>query len=145
MQDSGTKYRKIGLVCPATILSLFIAVTADSILTKIKRLCRGIFRKKHQLWDEVSGVDEAFAVMGGFHLTGPGMAPVIEPTVQGLKEIDPAYVIPTHCTGRDAIMQIEKEMPEKFILNMAGTKFIFSGIQKENLWKTNYNHGLIFG
>jgi len=74
----------------------------------------------------ISGVDKVFAVMGGFHLTGPGMAPVIEPTVQGLKEIDPTYVVPTHCTGRNAIMQIEKEMPDRFILNMAGTKMTFS-------------------
>jgi 7,8-dihydropterin-6-yl-methyl-4-(beta-D-ribofuranosyl)aminobenzene 5'-phosphate synthase len=77
-------------------------------------------------------------------LTTPGGRGFLS-LIKELKEIDPAYVIPTHCTGRDAIMQIEKEMPEKFILNMAGTKFIFSGIQKENLWKTNYNHGLIFG
>ncbi len=75
---------------------------------------------------EVSGVDKVFAVMGGFHLTGPIMEPVIQPTVQGLKDIDPTYIIPTHCTGRNAIMQIEKEMPEKFILNMSGTKLTFA-------------------
>ncbi len=64
--------------------------------------------------------------MGGFHLTGPEMAPIIEPTIQGLKDIDPTYIIPTHCTGRDAIMRIEKEMPGKFLLNMAGTKLTFA-------------------
>ncbi|MBW2202954.1 MAG: MBL fold metallo-hydrolase [Deltaproteobacteria bacterium] len=75
---------------------------------------------------EISGVDKIYAVMGGFHLTGPEMASVIEPTVRGLKRIDPAYIIPTHCTGRDAILKIEKEMPDSFILNMSGTKLTFA-------------------
>ena len=75
---------------------------------------------------EISGIDKVFAVMGGFHLTGPEMASVIDPTVRGLKQIDPAYIIPTHCTGRDAILKIEKEMPDSFILNMSGTKLIFA-------------------
>jgi 7,8-dihydropterin-6-yl-methyl-4-(beta-D-ribofuranosyl)aminobenzene 5'-phosphate synthase len=74
---------------------------------------------------EVSGVDKVFAVMGGFHLNGPEMEPAIEPTIKWLKEIDPLYVIPTHCTGRHAIMQIEKEMSDKFLLNMAGTRLSF--------------------
>lgn len=75
---------------------------------------------------EVCGIDKIFAVMGGFHLSGSEMASVVDPTVQGLKKIAPTYVIPTHCTGRNAIMKIEKELPEKFIFNMAGTKIIFA-------------------
>jgi 7,8-dihydropterin-6-yl-methyl-4-(beta-D-ribofuranosyl)aminobenzene 5'-phosphate synthase len=73
-----------------------------------------------------TGVDQIYAVMGGFHLTGPLLAPVIEPTVNALKDLNPAYIVPTHCTGRMAIQQIEKEMPEKFLLNMVGTRMIFS-------------------
>jgi len=33
----------------------------------------------------------------------------------------------THCTGRAAAMHIEKEMPDKFLLNMSGTRMTFSG------------------
>lgn len=75
---------------------------------------------------EISGISDVFVVMGGFHLSGADMAAVIEPTIRGLKEIDPAYVVPTHCTGREAVMQIEKAMPDRFILNMAGTRLTFS-------------------
>ena len=75
---------------------------------------------------KVSGVNKVFAVMGGFHLNGPEMEPAVGPTVQGLKEIDPTYVVPTHCTGRSAVMRIEKEMPDNFLLNMSGTRLIFS-------------------
>ena len=74
---------------------------------------------------EVTGVDQVFVVMGGFHLTGKDFESTIGPTIEALKDLDPDYVVPTHCTGRSAIMQIEKEMPEKFLLNMSGTKMTF--------------------
>ncbi|HPI92673.1 MAG TPA: MBL fold metallo-hydrolase [Deltaproteobacteria bacterium] len=74
----------------------------------------------------VTGVDRVCAVMGGFHLSGPFFEPIIERTTDELKALDPLYVVPTHCTGRRAVMHIEREMPEKFILNMSGTKLTFS-------------------
>jgi len=75
---------------------------------------------------EVTGVDKVFAVMGGFHLGGPDQAPVIAPTIAALKEINPDYIVPTHCTGRKAVMQIEAAMPAQFILNMSGTRLTFA-------------------
>jgi len=71
---------------------------------------------------QVTGIDKVHAVMGGFHLTGSHFEPFIDITTEALKEIDPDYVIPTHCTGRNAINHMEREMPGKFLLNMAGTK-----------------------
>ena len=64
--------------------------------------------------------------MGGFHLTGAEFEAIIEPTVNNLKEINPDYIIPTHCTGRKSILAIENEMPDKFIMNMSGTKMTFT-------------------
>ena len=75
---------------------------------------------------ETTGVDMIYAVMGGFHLTGAVNEPAIGPTIAALKELNPGYIVPTHCTGRKATMLIEKEMPEKFLLNMSGTKMIFA-------------------
>jgi len=74
---------------------------------------------------EVTGIDKVHAIMGGFHLTGSQFEPFIEITTEALKEIDPDFVIPTHCTGRNAVNHMEKEMPSKFLLNMAGTKMTF--------------------
>ena len=75
---------------------------------------------------EVTGEQNILAVMGGFHLSGPEMAPVIQPTIDALKEIDPDYIIPTHCTGRQAGMMIEQAFPGRFLVNMAGTKMTFA-------------------
>ena len=74
---------------------------------------------------EVTGVDQLYVLMGGFHLTGKDFEPIIEPTIEALKELNPQYVVPTHCTGRKAVMHIEREMPEAFLLNMSGTKMVF--------------------
>jgi 7,8-dihydropterin-6-yl-methyl-4-(beta-D-ribofuranosyl)aminobenzene 5'-phosphate synthase len=75
---------------------------------------------------EVTGIYKVHVVMGGFHLSGPLFEAIIDRTSQELQKIHPAYVIPMHCTGRKAIMAMEKQMPDQFILNMAGTKLTFA-------------------
>lgn len=74
----------------------------------------------------VTGVDRVHAVMGGFHLSGPGKDELIRQTVAAMQEIDPDYLIPTHCTGRRAIAAFEAAMGDKVIVNMAGTRLVFA-------------------
>ncbi len=76
---------------------------------------------------KITGIEDVFAVMGGFHLTGPAFSTKISPTIEALKDFNPEFVIPTHCTGRRAVMKIEEKMPEQFLLNMSGTSLIFKG------------------
>lgn len=75
---------------------------------------------------KVTGIEKIHVVMGGFHLSGAIFEPIIDRTAEELKKLSPRYVIPAHCTGRKAIMKIEREMPGQFILNMSGTKLTFS-------------------
>lgn len=75
---------------------------------------------------KVTGIEKVHAVMGGFHLSGALFEPIIDRTAEELKKLAPRYIIPAHCTGRKAIIRIEKEMPDQFILNMAGTKLTFA-------------------
>ncbi len=77
---------------------------------------------------KISGIKKIHAIMGGFHLTGAEFAPRINTTVKALKEINPDYIVPTHCTGRNAMMQIQMAMPDQHLLNMAGTRMIFKGL-----------------
>lgn len=74
---------------------------------------------------KITGEDHVYAVMGGFHLTGPAIAGVIEPTIEGMKRIDPDYVVPMHCTGWNAINRFFEEMPGRCILNTVGTTYEF--------------------
>ncbi|HAJ27930.1 MAG TPA: MBL fold metallo-hydrolase [Syntrophus sp. (in: bacteria)] len=75
---------------------------------------------------EVTGIDKVHAVMGGFHLSGALFEGIIGRTVEEMRKINPDFIIPCHCTGRRAIMEFEKVMPGKFILNMSGTKMTFA-------------------
>jgi len=74
---------------------------------------------------EVTGINKVHAVMGGFHLTGPAFEAIIDDTIESMKQIGPDYVIPTHCTGRKAILAFEQAMPSQFLVNMSGTKLAF--------------------
>jgi 7,8-dihydropterin-6-yl-methyl-4-(beta-D-ribofuranosyl)aminobenzene 5'-phosphate synthase len=74
---------------------------------------------------EVTGIEKIHAVMGGFHLSGPLFEALIDRTTEELQKLHPDYIIPMHCTGRKAIMAMEKKMPDQFILNMSGTKLTF--------------------
>jgi len=74
---------------------------------------------------KATGTSKVYAVMGGFHLTGPMFDPIIEPTIAELKKIGPGIVVPMHCTGWKAISQFAKEMPQQFVLNSVGTTYTF--------------------
>lgn len=74
-----------------------------------------------------TGEDQIYAVMGGFHLTDRKTKDQLSPLLRALQQINPQYIVPCHCTGRKASQWIEEAMPEKFILNMAGTKLTFCG------------------
>ena len=74
----------------------------------------------------ITGIDKVHAIMGGFHLSGADFDSVVRPTTEELKAFEPDYVVPTHCTGREVGIYIEKEMPAQFILNMSGTKLTFA-------------------
>jgi 7,8-dihydropterin-6-yl-methyl-4-(beta-D-ribofuranosyl)aminobenzene 5'-phosphate synthase len=74
---------------------------------------------------KITGAPRVHAVLGGFHLTGPMLEPIIGPTIGEMKKFGLDYIVPTHCTGWRAINQFAKEMPEQFILNTVGTTYIF--------------------
>jgi len=75
---------------------------------------------------KVTGIDQVHVIMGGFHLSGPLFEPIIAQTTEELKIFHTSYVVPCHCTGRNAIMHMEREMPDEFILNMSGTTLTFT-------------------
>ncbi|MFH0968482.1 MAG: MBL fold metallo-hydrolase [Methanobacteriota archaeon] len=73
----------------------------------------------------ITGVDQVYAVIGGFHLSGSFFRPAITPTIIAMKEIDPIYVIPLHCTGWEAMTKFAEEMPDQVLLNTVGTMYKF--------------------
>lgn len=72
---------------------------------------------------KMAGVDKIHAVIGGFHLTG-AKPEVIQRTIADIKAVRPDHIVPTHCTGFEAISTFAREMPDQFILNTAGTRYV---------------------
>lgn len=75
----------------------------------------------------LTGCQQVYAVLGGFHLTGGIFEKIIPPTIAELQKINPAYLMPGHCTGWSAIHQIAQTMPGKFIPSSVGTTLFFPG------------------
>jgi 7,8-dihydropterin-6-yl-methyl-4-(beta-D-ribofuranosyl)aminobenzene 5'-phosphate synthase len=73
---------------------------------------------------DMTGVSQIHAVIGGFHLTGPIFEPIIQPTVQALKEFNPSVIVPQHCTGWKATHLIAREFPDAFTPNSVGTTMV---------------------
>jgi len=71
---------------------------------------------------KMTGIEKVHAIIGGFHLTG-AKPEVIAKTIADVKAMRPDYVVPTHCTGFEALNVIAREMPDQFILNTAGTRY----------------------
>lgn len=74
---------------------------------------------------KISGVDKVHAVLGGFHLA-PHPTEYVTETVMALKEMNPDYVIPMHCTGEAFIAVAQKEMPSKILRSSTGTRYTFA-------------------
>jgi 7,8-dihydropterin-6-yl-methyl-4-(beta-D-ribofuranosyl)aminobenzene 5'-phosphate synthase len=75
---------------------------------------------------ELTGVQKVHAVIGGFHLSGPLFEQIIAPTVAALKELNPEMIVPAHCTGWKAVHTIARELPQAFVQNSVGTRFVLS-------------------
>lgn len=69
----------------------------------------------------ITGIQRIYAVIGGFHLTGPLFEPIIPATIAELRKFRPRYLMPGHCTGWSATHQIARAMPDAFIPNSVGT------------------------
>jgi 7,8-dihydropterin-6-yl-methyl-4-(beta-D-ribofuranosyl)aminobenzene 5'-phosphate synthase len=72
-----------------------------------------------------SGIEEIHAVLGGFHLIN-AKPEIIRKTVAEIQAMKPNFIAPAHCTGFEAVVAFSRAMPEEFILNTAGTQYIFS-------------------
>src|ERR1700686_1636202 len=83
----------------------------------------GIINSVRQL-QKSTGIEKVHAVVGGWHLA-PYPDELIAKTVEAMKEINPDYLIPMHCTGFRTIMAIQRVMPEKLIMPSTGTRVVF--------------------
>lgn len=72
---------------------------------------------------EFTGIDTIYAIVGGFHLAR-AKEDEIDKTIDLIKKEKPTYVVPSHCTGFQAIRKFSQEMPDEFIEGIVGTTYL---------------------
>jgi 7,8-dihydropterin-6-yl-methyl-4-(beta-D-ribofuranosyl)aminobenzene 5'-phosphate synthase len=71
----------------------------------------------------LTGIDEVYAVLGGFHLGGPLFEPLIPRVCDELAILSPAVLVPAHCTGWAAQRAFADRFPDAFVPNTVGSRF----------------------
>lgn len=104
--------------------SLIINVRGKGLVIITGCCHSGIINTIHYA-QKLTKYQQIHAVLGGFHLTGGIFEKIIPATIEELKEINPDYLMPGHCTGWSAIHQISQAMPKAFIPNNVGTTLVF--------------------
>lgn len=72
---------------------------------------------------KIGGVDKVYAVLGGFHLAGKSFEAKIKSTIEELVKINPALIVPSHCTGWRAMFAIDQALPDAFAWNSVGNLY----------------------
>lgn len=74
---------------------------------------------------QITGIKNVYAVLGGFHLAGKNHEARINKTVAKLKQLKLSLVAPSHCTGWKGAFAIAKAMPQAFIWGSVGNLYRF--------------------
>jgi 7,8-dihydropterin-6-yl-methyl-4-(beta-D-ribofuranosyl)aminobenzene 5'-phosphate synthase len=74
----------------------------------------------------ITGIEEVYGLVGGMHLTGGLMEPLIPRTLAELATIAPSVVVPGHCTGWKATHELARQMPSAYIQSSVGTRLHFA-------------------
>lgn len=85
---------------------------------------RGVINTVRQA-QAASKIEKVHAVIGGFHIVPPLDDDYIRQVLATLKEINPDYLIPAHCTGERFYDLARQEFADKVIHSAVGTRFVF--------------------
>ncbi len=72
---------------------------------------------------KLTGIAKIHAIIGGFHLGGKALEPMIAPTVADAVSLAPSVLVPAHCTGFSAQVALSRALLDAFIPNSVGTRF----------------------
>ncbi len=72
----------------------------------------------------INGQKPIHALIGGFHLVAAGRLR-LDRTIATLRGLQPALVVPCHCTGEPAMAALQAAMPEQVRFGAAGTVYRF--------------------
>lgn len=71
----------------------------------------------------LTGLERVYAIIGGFHLSGPMFEPLIPAVIDAFGALRPELIVPTHCTGFRAVHRLAGAFPDAVIPSCVGTRF----------------------
>ncbi len=71
----------------------------------------------------LTGGQQLYALVGGFHLNGPLFEPLIPRVLDDLAIMNPRVLVPGHCTGWRAQHAMSARFPDSFVPNTVGSSF----------------------
>jgi 7,8-dihydropterin-6-yl-methyl-4-(beta-D-ribofuranosyl)aminobenzene 5'-phosphate synthase len=74
---------------------------------------------------KLTGIDRVYAILGGFHLSGPLFEPTIPAVAAALAAFEPQWLVPAHCTGWRAQTLFAARFPDAYLPNSVGTRYEF--------------------
>ncbi len=72
----------------------------------------------------ITGIPKIHAVIGGFHLSGLA-GERITAVVDAFRQMGVDYLIPQHCTGLEAVIQMGVHLPTELVVSSVGSTFTF--------------------
>jgi 7,8-dihydropterin-6-yl-methyl-4-(beta-D-ribofuranosyl)aminobenzene 5'-phosphate synthase len=85
---------------------------------------RGVINTIRQA-QAASGVQKVHAVIGGFHIVPPLTESYMREVSAELKQMNPDYIMPAHCSGEQFYDIARSVLPNKVIHCAVGTRFVF--------------------
>jgi 7,8-dihydropterin-6-yl-methyl-4-(beta-D-ribofuranosyl)aminobenzene 5'-phosphate synthase len=73
---------------------------------------------------KVTGMPKVHAVIGGFHLSGLAGERITQ-VVDAFRTQGVDYLIPQHCTGLEAVIQMGVHLPKELVVSSVGSTFTF--------------------
>jgi len=106
-------------------ISTNFVVTGKGLVVLTSCSHRGIINTIRQA-QATSGIQKVHAVIGGFHIVPPLDDAYIRQVIAALKEINPDYLIPGHCSG-DRFYDLAREaMGDTIIHSAVGMRLVFA-------------------
>lgn len=73
-----------------------------------------------------SGVERVHAIMGGFHLVPPQTPAQALETLALMRDLNPAFILPGHCTGEAFIAPAIAQMPDQVFRTVVGSRIVLT-------------------
>lgn len=73
---------------------------------------------------QAAGIERVHAILGGFHLVQANETRIPQ-TLAGFQALAPDAIIPMHCAGLRLTFELYRQMPDRFIPNTTGSRYIF--------------------